>query len=376
MMILTGASRRRRIRTGFEATGQLTTLEYEAEFWSALDTRTDVTAAVAGQSVEGRDIWQASIGDGTDRTVLIGCLRHGYEKSPRDGAMALMRDLAYATDTATLDYLATHRVAVFPTQNPDAFVREGTVEGAKGDNADGIDLQEVLRMYAVENHTFAAVWADYAPSVFVDMHTQGGPPGTRLTGRTFLGLSTTVPAAHPDLNTLALAMSQAMVDAVIASGLEAEQRQTTGDAGPGSAAAYGALNHAVSRTTETEAALPHDIQVAATRAALGGLIDWHATHGAAAAAARAASIQALLDAEVVPSFQDSHGVWQAVPGLIGYEMTGYFRPAHIEISGIEPAVNGFVTLAQPAGRILPHLLDPSSRHKGNTVGATTRVMSP
>lgn len=379
MSLLTVASARRRAygppgpRTGYETHGDLTTLEEEATFWTQVAAETALTSEVAGTSPQGRPIRKIAIGSASaGRTMLIVCARHGYEKASREGALALMRNLAYSTDPTITDYLANHRIVLIPVYNIDAFATGE--EGPKGEP----DLQgDVWRPSAGSTAAYAQIWADEQPSVHVDAHTFGsGPVASPPSGSVFGAWPTVVIAnAHPDIKTLTTTNGPGAAMIAAVNGLGHQTSSYTSAALPGAAGADGSLNHAVSITTELNSEYSRAVQYTAMLAALDALVSWHATNGAAAAAARAASMAAPSQSGFVPSYFDGGGALQTVSGLLGYTVLGTIDPVIVQVWGVQPPVNNFVTIEQPAGLAIPQMLDRDSPVHTLRTATVTRVMA-
>lgn len=376
-MTLLASTARRRVApplTGYEAHGGLTTEAEETALWEQAADETGLTVEITGLSTQGRPIRTVSVGAGDANSLLIVCCRHGYEKAPREGALAFIRNLAYATDSTTLDYLANHRVALVPVLNPDSFA-EG-IEGPKGLSG-GVDLNsgDNWRMYAQESRVFAQIWANVQPTVHVDAHSFGSGPVASPSGETFGAWPGLAPqSAHEDIAALITTNGPADVMLAACAGAGYTTNAYTNERTPGDAGADGAVNHAVSLTTETHSGYPRSVQYGSFLTALEALRDWHAENGAAASAARDASMTAPSAPGFVPTYNSISDGWQTIPGLAGYTIPSALPAWQKLLFGIDDPVGNFVTIEQPAGHALPQLLDPDSPLRLYS-GAAVRVMS-
>lgn len=357
--------------TGPETNGAISTLAHEAAFWSQVASETALTVTDAGpSSVTGEPIRRVDLGTGPN-VVLMTCQRHGFEASPRDAAMAWIRDLAYSTDPNVTSYLAGHRIVLIPTMNPYCIPLTDGVRTQKGLTADGYDLNREPNwtLVAPESETVAAVWADVQPSLFWDLHGWSG--STAQYDLEFL-YKATPPGVSATVSDASRLFPPFGVSAAQAAGYTARAYQTVSHYAMSSLVSM--KNHVPSMTSEVNTYYPITRQVDTMRAVLDAFPAWHKTNAADLAVARQASLTAATEATTGAVYYATDAYTFAITpaDLTGYTLTEPIPDAHAAFWGIQQEP-GFVSIDQAARRAIPQLVDPASPVK---VVTGARVLAP
>jgi hypothetical protein len=170
--------------SGFEQSNgtRWTTYDEQVALLEAIAAASDrVRLETIGVTYQGRPIQLAVVGDPAPGTaeeiaetgsVLLSGTVHGTEYSGREGAMILLRELAFSDDPWVEDILSTTTVLINPTLNPDGFVN------ATRGNTTGQDLnRDHILLRHPENFGLAKVIRDYRPDIVVDSHENPGAGG-------------------------------------------------------------------------------------------------------------------------------------------------------------------------------------------------------
>ena len=348
--------------TGFEQHGGWTTLAEETALLTQIATETDAVLTEAGRTVEDRPIHRLDVGTGPN-TIMFIALQHPSEPSGRESILKLVRDLAYATDTATTDYLSKHRVVIVPNVNADTafWSRE---------NINGVQLnQDWYQLTQPETRATHQAIRDASPQVIVDLHESG------LNHEDWAGRPTTPPAAHPDIITLGESLYAATVDGVIAGGYTAGRYPDPSSLSvlgmaAGGLHAVGLLSEPLLRdwTAPTYTGVPIARRVEVHDLAVRSAVEWHEANTASLTAAQSASLDYAM------TTTDPVKVWAAgrveiIADISGYQLHEPLPQHLVDAHGI--VVDGdFVSVNQPARLAVAVLCDPESAAR---VVAATRV---
>lgn len=338
--------------TGMESAGgsRWTTPQEEAAFLHRLADETDLEVTVEGYSVLGNPIWCATIGQGSPMMVTANV--HGYEPSGREAALRWLRDIAYSTDSEITTYLATHRVVVIPTVNPD-----GSFLPLQRFNGSGVDVgQRYMSMREPENRAVARVIQREQPVAILDCHEVGDDQGADWRPFSYS------PNAHPDI----AAQSDAIKNYI--SGVLAEDDYVTLDYQT-NIVSWGAV-HRVAHAWHAAGVLSEvawrnktrEERTSIAAIALQSFYEYHRDNAAALDAAYVASRDAARTDDIfVPTgLRITSGEY--VPGTGSYTIDGDVPAELFELHGIQWS-GQTVPLDQPARLIAAYLLDPASSER-------------
>ncbi|WP_326656278.1 M14 family metallopeptidase [Streptomyces sp. NBC_00385] len=378
-------------RTGFEsaAGARWTSSDEERSLLAAADRHSDrVSVERIGTTGEGRPLRLVRIGGGrrATLTVLLVCSQHGDEPAGREACLTTIRDLAYATDPVTRAFLSRTEILVLPTANPD-----GLAAGTRG-NADGLDVnRDHIALRTAEARALAAVIRDRTPEVVEDLHEYSATPpyyDKDLYALWPRNLNADERVHDASERLVERHVRPALLDAGFSSGrygvwtdplTGGPLRQTAGDGQERILRNTTALKHAVGLLVESRADALSDAEradpaagqrrrVHSQRVALTALFAYADGERDRIRAATARSRAAGL-ADRGPVFLGGADNEAAEPGEIladppcGYRLTAD-RYADVQdelaLHGVTSRPDGdgrYVTLRQPARRLIPLLLD-------------------
>lgn len=349
--------------TGFEQTGEWTTREEETAFLGQIASETDAVLTEAGRTVQDRPIHRVDLGSGS--TMLIVCLQHGNEPASREGALMLIRDLAYSTDPAVLAYLATHRIVVVPNVNADRL-------GTHRNNVNNVNLnRDWWKLTQPETLAVQEVILDCDPSVMIDAHEYFAD------SHDWLAYPAGLPGTHPDIQAVAQTGYDAGVVAMTLAGHTSGYYPLASLPWAGLSTTVGA-SHAVGFLSETEAGSTPALRVEIQRLVFDMLIAWHEDSTTAIEAAHAASLaNALTTIDPVPIMTRQYigGGPITTADVSGYALDSPLPDHLITAHGI--TVDGsFVSINQPARLTIAVLCDPDSTDKVVTATRVPRIGLP
>lgn len=354
------------IQTPFEATGDLTTVEDEATFWTDLAADSPrVRVEQVGTTVGGRPVRLVGIGypaappdPGTAAmpSMLVTGYQHGHEAAGREAAIQLARDLAYTTDPDELAYLNKRPVWIMPSINLDRApldIRE---------NLNGVNLnRDHVRVNEPETQAVHHVLGLLRPHLTVDLHEGVGPSWDAG-----IGCSNT-PAIHAGIFALAEAGMHATVNQLTQWGMRATTWAHDRSEGMmhNAAGLRGTVGFLVETNMTGEQEMPQRID--AHLASLRALRQFHTDNAAALAQS---AVQAREDkaaeglAGTVPFSLTSTLTLDPPPR--GYRLTQAHRDAiatTLTLDGIYAEQDGdhwIVPMGQWAQPAIPFLMDPDS----------------
>ena len=230
------------MQTPFEASGQWTSRDDGEAFLEAVTTAHDVPLVTLGHSVENRPIRAALIGAHPDTASQVGllvALQHGNETAGREGAFAVLRDLAQTTDPATLSYLQDTAWVIIPTLNIDRLM-------IARQNANWVDLnRDYEDATQPETAVVQYVLDTWQPTVILDAHEINSP----FNADVGLGIPS-IAEVHTAIRQLSAQARDHIAPQLIASGSDYMHFPASSVMGLRN---WGGLHHAVTLLTETYA---------------------------------------------------------------------------------------------------------------------------
>ena len=350
-------------QTGFEATGDWTTLAREQEFLEQLAGETAMTLAEAGRTVQDRPIWRCDLGAGSS-TMVIVCLQHGNEPASREGALALLRDLAYSEEPEVAAYLANHRLVVVPNVNADKL-------GADRLNANGVNLnRDWVQLTQPETRAIRSAIRDAAPAVVVDAHEYFA------TGQDWWPSPVGMPGTIPAITSLAQAAVDDGTAFLLGAGYTAGLYPVSGTPWAGLSTTAGGT-HAIGLLSETNAYDPDKgLRVTVQNAIFHMLLDWHTKHREAIDTAHADSLayaRRTWDPTPYPTREYIGTATAETAEVSGYQLDTPLPIHLIAAHGIEVEEDGFVPINQAARLMVAALCDPSSTQRVVTAARVHRT---
>lgn len=336
--------------TGFEQHDRWSTRAEEELFLTQVAAETDLTLTSPGRSVLGHPLWRAEIGSGPT-LAIVGAL-HPNEPSGRDAALAWVRDLAYSTDPAVLDYLSSHRVVVIPTGSPDGLTN-------RRDNLNGVNLnRDFFQLSQPETRAIQSVLIDTDPDIILDLHEAGADGGYEWRPH-----ADGMPGTDSGIKALSIDCMDAAKSALSSLGFQSLDYPIRDMPWSGLSTA-GAAHHRVTVLSEPGWRITTQQQrIDISMALFESTMLWHQEHQAAITAARAAArLAAETDTGPTPIPTRQFIGTRAVTTVdaTGYTPEWDIPQRLLDLHGIE-SVDGYVPINQPARLIVAALLDPASR---------------
>lgn len=372
------------IPTPFESTGQMTTLDEEAQFLTDLAAASPrVAVQQVGTTTTGHRLDLIRVGypeapvlaEVPAGSLAVIALQHGNEPSAREASLIFARDLAFTEDPTLTTYLAEHPVFIMPTTNPWGF-NHAPMQRV---NAQGINInRDHVELATPEARAIAQVLQTVRPHVIVDVH-ENPAQDTRITVATPTDLHT-----DPWLTVAAEHMKEAIKAGLIAGGVTASDfpEPESEPASPKQLRIMGGLRHALTFLCESlNAGVAVVDRTAATRAMLGEALDYHVANAENIARVVAASRSRRAAAGLAgdPFYISPTMTLDPAPG--GYQLTPEQvegLATHLDLFGIvvgrqwrEP----FVSMAQEAQPVIPYLLDPRAPDAGAMVNYAGRPVA-
>jgi hypothetical protein len=402
-LVPAGSARAGRLLTGFERRGgtSWTTPAEERDFLRSLvegsaarRSTGRISITRIGTSARGRPLELITLtGPSTvpePIRVLFVCGQHGDEPAGREAGLKLVRDLVEDRSAAGRRLLERVTVLVLPTPNPDGLAADTRA------TADGVDLnRDHLAVSTPEARAIRRVLREMRPEVVHDMHEFATPVG--IGDAPFLYLWPRNLNVTPALRALSVELARdRMGPALRAAGWQAAvfgttsaSRDTAGDADERLLRNIAGTDHAVAVLAEVaatplsaleqrDAGLLGRRRVAAHTVAARATLRMAAERAdAIVAAARASREQAerggaqihFDGADNAPAERIRPGTppcaYRLTPDT--YEVVRQALSAH----GIRVDPDLRVETAQPAGALIPLLLDPRARFGLTAADATT-----
>lgn len=351
--------------TYFETHGDFSPLSAEDALLQHISTDVDATTPVQvheiGRSVDNNPLWRVTLGNPAGPAVFVAGSQHGREVAGREGALIWLRDLAYATDTATLDFLAKFRVVVVPNCNPD-----GTIPPRERNNRNGENLNRVwVSLTEPEVRAVAQVITEVDPLVISDLHGWGSSHDFIFA---YYGAAAGNYPATDRMIPLVQQYESHVVAAVENDGYTTRPYPGSVTAAEGYLTSYASMVDALGFLTETRTNTgTPELEVGSQRSYLGAMMDWLSDEGnlddLEDAKAQNRSDNLTGDSPIfLPSIDNGElGAWQTIP-----DPGEYVIPDRYEIPEKLLALHGIVvegrtvSTRQRARKLIPALFDENS----------------
>lgn len=358
------------IPTPLEASGEFATAQQQTDWLAAVaaDT-TRVTVYTVGTTVGGLPIQLAAVGHpaapaslaADPGSLMVIGFQHGNEAAGREGAMSLIRELAYSTDPDVIAYLAAHRVYVIPTVNVD---RAGN--WVARENLNGVDTnRDFLALTQPETRAVEQTLRTLRPAIVHDMHENNAQtPNVEISG-----------SGNPEVAAALSATALAIRDQAYTrlTGLGVTSGPYPVQFFPTLFSNSAGLRYIIPVVTETNRSDPDRLlRTKAHRETAMAIIDYHRVNATTIttqiSAARAGA------ASATGTFQIADGTALDLP--THYRLTDAQKTTHayvltsFGISTTADGVDWLVPVAQDARPVIPYLFDPASEYR---IAALERV---
>jgi len=400
-LVPAGTPRGGRALTGFERRGgtSWTTTVEERDYLRALTTSaagdragwaaSGITVRRVGTSARGRAVDLITLTSARPVAdpirVLFVCGQHGDEPAGREACLKLIRDLAFDRSAAGRRLLERVTVSVLPTPNPD-----GLVAGTRATSTDADLNRDHLALVTPEARAIRRVIRELRPHVVHDLHEFDTPAGTYSTPTLYLWPRN--PNVDPAVRSLSVELARDRIGpALRAAGWGAGvYGRTTGERPPGEDTDErmlrnaAALEHAVAVLVEVQSKPvspleERDAGLLGRRRAAAHMVAARATLRMAAeradaivAATRESRERAELGGAIVrfddpeaPDEGDERRGEATIESPCAYRLSrSGFEGARLTLSahGIRVGSDLRVETAQPAGALIPLLLDVRAPH--------------
>ncbi len=335
-------------RTGWEVSGEWSTLAEEATFLDQVASETDANVGVAGYSVLGNPIWSATIGNPNGQTLSLGGGVHGIELSGREAALVLLRDMAYTPTPEQSDWLQDYQLLIIPNINAD-----GIHAGARN-NARGLNLnRDYFQLTQPEIRAVISTVRRFEPRIHIDLHEMASST------RHFEPRGGDLPGAESTLDSLAVDLQDDTIQHI--SGLGWNAKRYPGLAYAGAARTLEGM-HILSMLVELGSLTPRGDRMDILSDYFARVMWWQTENEQALENARQASItyhSTTNDPIPIPKSLEIDSPPVTVPGGVYYPQ-GHVPQKLLDLHGITRQPDGGIPTAQPARLFVAGLFDEAS----------------